>query len=187
VIRLPSAIAYARWLALLRVATGAVWLVHAIPKFLQNDAFMPPNGSIDRYVAKALQSSNGIGAYHDFLQNVVQPNLAIFAELVRVGELMVGLSLVLGVLARLGGLGGVLLTLNFLVAGGGALTFEGWGGLDAVLLFLTLPNLVLPTGRVWGVDAFFAKKDTAPATIRAEFVDEPPPHIDVDAGGVPGP
>ena len=87
---------------------------------------------------------------------------------------MVGISLVLGVLTRLGGLGGVLLTLNYMAARGGLLTFNAWASLDAALLVMSLTNLVLPTGRVWGIDMFFGKKAAADATVRAVFVDEPP-------------
>lgn len=172
---LPSSTMYARWLAVLRVFTGGIWLIHAIPKFTQSDEFMPPNGFIVIYITKGLQSTNPGGIYHGFLANIVQPNLPIFAEMVRLGELMVGLSLVLGVLTRLGGLGGVLLTLNYMAARGGLLSFDAWASLDAALLIMSLTNLVLPTGRVWGIDMFFGKK-AEPSTVRAEFVDEPPAH-----------
>jgi thiosulfate dehydrogenase (quinone) large subunit len=172
---LPSSMAYARWLAILRILTGGIWLVHAIPKFVQSDDFMPPNGAIVTFVAKALQSG-ATGPYQTFLANVVQPNIAIFAELVRLGELMVGVALVLGVLTRLGGFGGVLLALNYMAGGRGFVTFDAWSGLDASILILSAVNLVLPTGRVWGIDMFFGKQTppAEPPTVRAVFVDEPP-------------
>jgi thiosulfate dehydrogenase (quinone) large subunit len=172
---LPSSITYARWLAFMRVLTGGIWLIHAIPKFTQSDEFMPPNGFIVMYVAKGLQTTSPGGMYHNFLANIVQPNLPIFAEMVRLGELMVGVSLVLGVLTRLGGLGGVVLTLNYMAARGGLLSFDAWASLDAALLIMSLTNLVLPTGRVLGIDMFFGRqKVEEPATVRAVFVDEPP-------------
>jgi thiosulfate dehydrogenase (quinone) large subunit len=172
---LPSSIVYARWLAFMRVLTGGIWLIHAIPKFTQSDEFMPPNGFIVIYVTKGLQTTSPGGMYHNFLANIVQPNLPIFAEMVRLGELMVGVSLVLGVLTRLGGLGGVVLTLNYMAARGGLLSFDAWASLDAALLIMSLTNLVLPTGRVLGIDMFFGRqKVEEPATVRAVFVDEPP-------------
>jgi uncharacterized membrane protein YphA (DoxX/SURF4 family) len=171
---LPSAAAYARWLAFLRLVTGGIWLIHAIPKFTQSDDWMPPNGFIVLYVAKGLQTTNPAGPYHAFLANVVQPNIVLFAELVRLGELAVGVSLVLGILSRLGGLGGVLLTLNYMAARGGLLSFDAWASLDACLLMLSLTSLVLPTGRVLGIDAFFGRKAAETATVRAQFVDERP-------------
>lgn len=173
-IPLPSSVTYARWLALLRMLTGGIWLIHAVPKFTQSDEFMPPNGFIVMYVTKGLQTTPPGGIYHNFLANVVQPNLPIFAEMVRLGELMVGVSLVLGVLTRLGGFGGVVLTLNYMAARGGLLTFDAWASLDAALLILSITNLVLPTGRVLGIDMFFGKRADEPPTVRAVFVDEPP-------------
>jgi thiosulfate dehydrogenase [quinone] large subunit len=173
-IPLPSSMTYARWLALLRILTGGIWLIHAIPKFTQSDEFMPPNGFIVMYITRGLQTTPPGGVYHSFLANIVQPNLPIFAEMVRLGELMVGVSLVLGVLTRLGGLGGVVLTLNYMAARGGLLSFDAWASLDAALLIMSLTNLVLPTGRVLGIDMFFGKRVEEPATVRAVFVDEPP-------------
>jgi uncharacterized membrane protein YphA (DoxX/SURF4 family) len=172
---LPSALSYARWLAVLRILTGGIWLVHAIPKFTDSDSFMPPNGAIVGFITKAIANPETNPAYHTFLANAVLPNIAIFAELVRLSELMVGVALVLGVLTRLGGFGSVFLTLNYMAASRGFSTFAAWGTLDATLLIMSLPNLVLPTGRVWGIDMFFGMKaEPKPETVRAEFVDEPP-------------
>jgi uncharacterized membrane protein YphA (DoxX/SURF4 family) len=174
VTNLPSAATYARWLAFLRLVTGSIWLIHAIPKFTQSDEFMPPNGFIVLYISKGLQATNPADPYHWFLASVVQPNIGIFAELDRLGELMIGVSLVLGLLTRLGGFGGVLLTLNYMAARGGLGTFDAWASLDACLLALSLTNLVLPTGRAMGIDAFFGRKAAETATVRAQFVEERP-------------
>jgi uncharacterized membrane protein YphA (DoxX/SURF4 family) len=171
---LPSAIAYGRWLALVRVLTGGIWLAHAIPKFTRSDAFLPPSGSIVQLVGKAVQAHPST-PYAQFLAHVVQPYVGIFAELVRLGELMVGVALVLGVLTRLGALGGIVMALNFLAARGGLSSIEEWAGLDGTLLVLTAVSLVLPTGRVWGIDALFAAKAETEPIVRAVFVDEPPP------------
>jgi thiosulfate dehydrogenase [quinone] large subunit len=169
---LPSSFTYARWLAVARILTGIMWLVHGIPKFTNSDQFMPPNGFITNYIQHGLQSTSGI--YHGFLAGVVAPNLGIFAELVRLGEVLVGISLLLGALTRLGGLGGVLLTLNYLAARGGLLSFNALSSIDFAMLVLSGVSLVLPTGRILGVDALFSRPRSAPATVRAEFVPEPP-------------
>jgi len=159
-----------------RILTGALWLVHAIPKFVQSDDFMPPSGASVGFVAKALQSTDATSPYHAFLANVVQPNIGIFAELARLGEVLVGVALVLGVLTRLGGLGGMFLTLNYMAAAHGFSSFAAWSTLDAAMLLLSSINLVLPTGRVLGIDMFFGKHAAPPPpTVRAVFVDEPQP------------
>lgn len=169
---LPSSTAYAGWLAIVRILTGAMWLSHGIPKFTQSMQFMPPGGFMADYVNRGLQATTG--PYHTFLQTVVEPNLPIFAELVRLGEVLVGISLVLGALTRLGGLFGVVLTLNYIAARGHMLSSATLQSLDFGLLVLSLTSLLLPTGRFLGVDALFARVKRAGAPVRAEFVPEPP-------------
>ncbi|MHB8146419.1 MAG: TQO small subunit DoxD [Vulcanimicrobiaceae bacterium] len=184
--KFPSSKTYAFWLALLRIFTGAAWIVHGTGKFTQSAMFMPPNGFIVGFIAKAASATTG--PYHDFLVNVVQPNISIFAELVRLGEVLTGCALVLGIFTRFGGFVGVLLTLNYMAAKGAFGSLEGVAGIDAAMLALSAVNLVLPTGRMLGVDALLGRPRAAarvvvtPAPInvtpvqpvQAEFVDEQP-------------
>jgi thiosulfate dehydrogenase (quinone) large subunit len=170
---LPSSSAYAGWLAVARILTGVMWLAHAIPKFSKSDEFMPPNGFMVMYVTQGLQHTTG--AYHNFLANVVQPNLPIYAELVRLGELLTGIVLVLGVFTRLGGLIGMVLPLNYLAARGNILTSAALQSLDFSMFVLSAISFVLPTGRGFGIDALLARRKRPAPTVRAEFVPEPPP------------
>jgi uncharacterized membrane protein YphA (DoxX/SURF4 family) len=170
---LPSSSTYAGWLAILRILTGVMWLAHAIPKFAKSDDFMPPNGFIVTYVSQGLQQTTG--AYHNFLAGVVQPNLALYAELVRLGELLTGIVLILGVFTRLGGLVGVLLPLNYLAARGNLVTSAALQSLDFSMIVLSALNFVLPTGRVLGIDALLARPRRTVPIVRAEFVPEPQP------------
>jgi len=170
---LPSARTYGGWLAIVRILTGVMWLSHGIPKFTQSADFMPPNGMMVNYVARGLQTASP--AYHTFLLNVVQPNIALFAELVRLGEVLVGISLLLGVLTRLGGLFGIVLTLNYLAAREHLFSSATVQSLDFGLLVLSFISLVLPTGRVLGVDALFTKRVPTVERVHAEFVPEPAP------------
>ena len=186
--KFPSSKTYAFWLALLRIFTGAAWIVHGAGKFTQSAMYMPPNGFIVGFIAKGV--STATGPYHDFLLNVVQPNITIFAELVRLGEVLTGCALVFGIFTRFGGFVGVLLTLNYMAAKGAFGSLEGFGSIDAAMLALSAVNLVLPTGRMLGIDALLgrpralarvaARPASAPATpvevipMRAEFVEEQP-------------
>ncbi len=170
---LPSSTTYARWLAIVRILTGLMWLSHGIPKFMQSAQFMPPSGFASDFVTRGVQSTTGV--YHTFLANVVQPNLPLFAELVRLGEVLVGVSLVLGALTRLGGLAGIVLTLNYIAARGHMFSSATVQSLDFAIMVLSLICVVLPTGRALGVDALFTRARRPPATtVRAEFVPEPP-------------
>ncbi len=168
---LPASRVYAGWLALLRILTGLIWLIHGIPKFVKSDQFMPPNGFIVNYIQQG--AARATGPYHDFLLNVVQPNIGVFAELVRLGEVCVGISLVLGLLTRLGGFVGIVLTLNYMAARGGLDTFNAWSSVDACMMLLSATNLVLPTGRVVGVDALFGRRPRRRAVV-PEVVPERP-------------
>ena len=170
---LPGSSTYARWLALVRILTGGMWLAHAIPKFTKSDEFMPPNGLITVYVNNGLQHTSGI--YHSFLAGTVQPNLALFAELVRVGEMVTGIILVLGAFTRAGGLLGMLLTLNYLSARGPLVSSMTLQSLDFCLFVLSGVSLVLPTGRVFGIDGILSRPKPQAQPVRAEFVPEPPP------------
>jgi uncharacterized membrane protein YphA (DoxX/SURF4 family) len=187
---LPSNKTYGFWLAIARIFTGVLWLVHAIPKFTQSEMFLPPNGFITKMISGGIASTSG--PYHDFLANVVQPNIGIFAELVRAGEVLVGCALVLGIFTRLGGIGGMFLTFNYLMAAGGGGTLQGWTGLEGAVFALSALSAVMPTGRILGLDALLfrtrapravpivttpsaAPTITTPSgPVPAEFVDEPP-------------
>lgn len=169
---LPSSTTYARWLAVFRIVIGVFWLLHGIPKWTHSDQFMPPNGLMSYFIQNALAHTSG--AYRDFLVSAVQPNIVLFANLVRTGEVCVGLSLLLGVFTRLGGFFGIVLALDYMSAKGPLLSSGAWQGIDACMLLLSAINLVLPTGRVFGVDALLGRRKRAIPAVKAEFVPEPP-------------
>jgi thiosulfate dehydrogenase [quinone] large subunit len=169
---LPSSRTYGGWLAIVRILTGAIWLIHAIPKFLNSAAFLPPNGFFTTYLQQGVTST--AGPYHDFILGVVQPYAPVFAELVRFGELLVGISLLFGLFSRAGGFFGVLLPLNYMAVRGAVGTLSGWGSPDASLALLSLISLVLPTGRVAGFDGFGRARSRRGATVVPEVVPERP-------------
>lgn len=165
---------YAAWFTVLRIYTGVFWLSHGVPKFMNSAMFMPPNGFIVMAVNKGIQSQTGY--YHDFLVNVVNPNIYVFAELVRLGEVLVGFSLLFGLLTRLGGFFGCFLALNYMALNGEFASWTTVGTLDAVAFVLSFLMLVVPAGRVAGVDAvLFRPRISKEPVLIPEFVDEPPP------------
>ncbi|HEV3092817.1 MAG TPA: TQO small subunit DoxD [Candidatus Cybelea sp.] len=169
---LPSARTYGGWLAIVRVLTGCIWLLHALPKFLKADMFLPPNGTFATYLQNGIGKT--VGPYHDFLVNVVQPNALTFADMVRFGELLVGITLVLGLFTRFGALVGVALTADYIAARGGLSTANSWGSLDACLMLLSAISLVLPTGSVAGIDGLRRPRAPRQQRVVAEVVPERP-------------
>jgi uncharacterized membrane protein YphA (DoxX/SURF4 family) len=168
---LPSSRTYAGVLGIVRALTGVIWLIHAIPKFRDGASFLPPNGIFAQYLQHGIASTTG--PYHDFMATVVAPNAALFAEMVRVGELLVGLSLLFGIFTRLGAFVGVLLPLNYMAARGALGTISGWGTIDGALALLSAVSLLLPTGRFAGIDALRRRAVRRP-TVVAEVVPERP-------------
>jgi uncharacterized membrane protein YphA (DoxX/SURF4 family) len=174
-VKLPSSSTYGFWLGIFRIYTGAFWLMHGIPKFTQSADFMPPNGMMLDFLNQ--QISHTSGPYQDFLTHVVLPNAWLFANLVRLGEVITGCLLLLGFYSRLGGVIGVLLSLNYLSAKGGLAHLSVWSGLDATALVLSFMSIVLPTGRFLGVDALLHRFRPQPRVAvepQAIFVEEPP-------------
>ncbi|MBI2939555.1 MAG: DoxX family membrane protein [Chloroflexi bacterium] len=87
--------------------------------------------------------------YQAFLQGIVLPNLLTFAYLIVLGELLVGLSLSLGLLTRLGAVGGMWLSLNYMLMKG----FATHGAyVDKVFFLVELVCLVGAAGLAYGLD-----------------------------------
>ena len=180
---MPSARTYGFVLAFFRLAVGLFWLSHGIPKFTHPEMFMPPTGIFGEVVTNGLAATHGI--FHNVLATLVAPNLAIFAELVRLGEVVAGALLVLGFFTRLGGLIGVFLALNYILVKHHLGSVDGWSSLDGAALLMSAVNLVLPTGRVLGLDWLLGRLRRTPsvapaasgpstAPMTAEFVEEAP-------------
>jgi thiosulfate dehydrogenase (quinone) large subunit len=169
---LPSLRTYAGWLSLVRILTGVIWLIHAVPKFLHGDRFLPPNGFFATYLQQGIAST--AGPYHDFIASTVAPNAMLFAQLTRFGELLVGISLVLGLFTRIGGFFGVVLPLNYMAVRGAVGTLSGWGSPDASLALLSFISLVLPTGRIAGFDGLRTPRAARRTAVVAEVVPERP-------------
>jgi uncharacterized membrane protein YphA (DoxX/SURF4 family) len=170
---MPSHWTYATWFTVLRLYAGAFWFTHGIQKFLDSSAYMPPSGYMPQVVQKGIVAQSGF--YHDFLLNVVTPNITTFAELVRLGEVLVGCSLLLGIFTRFGGLVGCFLALNYMGVNNEFTSWTTIGTLDAVAFMLSFVMLAVPAGRVAGVDAMLGRRPVRKDVVIPEMVDEPPP------------
>jgi uncharacterized membrane protein YphA (DoxX/SURF4 family) len=144
---------YAPWLLLLRLYAGCFWLSHGWAK-VTNPEWSAPGGMMSSFLSKT--TAEGSGPYHDFVTGVVVPNVSLFAHLVAWGELLTGVSLLLGFLTPLGALGGVFLPLNYLSAKG--FNLDAVFGMDALAAVMSLLCLVLPVGRVAGLDGLLFRR-----------------------------
>lgn len=158
---LPSASRYAAVLAALRIFTGLAWISHGIGK-LTNPQWGTPDGGFVSFVGDMVHDTSG--PYHDFITGFVLPHANVFSGLVAWGETLTGVSLLLGLWTRAGGVVGVFLPLNYWAAKSGFLQWTSLGGLDLGTAALSIINALLPTGLVWGLDGVIAARKKSIST-----------------------
>jgi thiosulfate dehydrogenase [quinone] large subunit len=160
----------------IRMNVGAQWFLAGWEKLQTPSVWGTSGVAIKGFAQGALAQTAGAhpavqGWYANFLQHLVLPNAGLFSFLVTYGELAVGLGILLGALTGIAAGFGVLMNLNYLLAGtvsinpvlgmfGLFLVFSwrvcGWIGLDRFLL----PALGLP----WKAGKMFQRQaaSTAP-------------------------
>jgi thiosulfate dehydrogenase [quinone] large subunit len=158
----PDQLQEPRWARFLFASTTAAWLWLVIRLYMAS-VFIPAGwgkvtggewlfgdgAPVQGMVGGAIASEGTPGWYAWFLENIVQPNASLFATLVALGELAVGLGLLVGLLTGIAAFGGVFMNANFVLAGAlgsnpaliilGALLAlawrnAGWIGLDRLFL-----------------------------------------------------
>ena len=108
---------------ILRVWLGYQWLVAGIgkvndPTWVGSKAGTAITGFLKGAVAKSSGDHPAVqGWYADFVSNVALPNAKIFSYLVSFGEILVGVSLILGGLTVVGLFAGAFMNLNYMLAG----------------------------------------------------------------------
>jgi thiosulfate dehydrogenase [quinone] large subunit len=101
-------------------------------------------------------AENPFPAYKAFLDQVVLTHAPLFGQLTAWGELLVGISLVLGLLAGLGALGGLLLSLSY---GFAAQHLSGASfGLHYLLVTAMVLFFIARSGRAIGLDGWIARR-----------------------------
>ncbi len=157
-----AAIAFAVWrrnsasrtprdvaLALLRFLVGVMWWQQSLWK-------VPPNYGGLIYWMKQMVAHAAIPAQGDFVGNVLIPNIAIVGPLVYAGEVAVGVSLMLGLLSRLGGVIGLVMALNLWL--GEYSTPGEWPWTYFFLVLLQAWFVIDPPGRCLGADVLLGSR-----------------------------
>lgn len=107
----------------LRVWLGYQWIVPAMeklkdPKWVGSEAGTALTGFLKGGLAQATGDHPSVQWwYAKFIENVALPNAKIFTYIVPCGELLVGISLILGAFTIAGLLGGAFMNLNYMLAG----------------------------------------------------------------------
>lgn len=110
------------WLVV-RVYVGYEWLMTGWGKVTNPAWFGPEAGkSITGFLMGALEKTSGphpdvTGWYAEFVKNVAIPNASVFSHMVALGELFVGIGLILGLFTGIAAFFGAFMNMNFLFAG----------------------------------------------------------------------
>ncbi len=151
-----------RWLAVLRILVG-LWFVKALwskMDFVLLGGFFPFLGVEPRWIAKMPElvarqaAENPILWYKAFLEHTVLTHGELYAHFTAWGEVLVGLSLTLGLFAGLGAAGGLWLVLNYGLASQ-HLTPSSLGFHYMLVIVMTV-LLLARSGRALGLDAWIA-------------------------------
>lgn len=153
-LRLPASIAQGilarAALVVLRIYMGVIFLLAALPKV--GGDFTPRLTGFLRRVAL----EQGHPFYREFVQAVVLPNASVFAALVAWGELLVGITLILGLLTRLSAAVALVLTVNYMFAKGA--WFWTSSSNDAAFAMIAIALLIGAAGRTFGLDGLLARR-----------------------------
>ncbi len=129
-----------KWtIAVVRVVVGIIFLLFGWYK-VASPAFA--HGGIQQYFSRFLDHNTVVSFYRPFLEKVALPYASLFGYGVGMAELLIGGSLVSGVLVRAAAAGGILYMTNFLLSewngpGPNAPTWQYFGAqLDHIGLLL---------------------------------------------------
>ena len=141
-------------IALARIAIGGLWLLSLRWKLPPDFAPDAGRGLLDYLQLEAQYPALAI--YGRFVEAVVIPNFTLFAWVIFLAELLVGLSLLTGTLTRLGAAVGLLMALNL---GVGMLAVPNeWPWSYIMLAMFHFIFLITAAGRVLGGDAWLRRR-----------------------------
>ena len=138
-----------------RVLIGAVWLNGGVEKLL-NPEF-----------AASLQAGGFVSQappfFQDFMKGYVVPNAELFAQLMRAGELTLGLALIFGLLTNLAAIGSIGLSAVILLSQGGVRLGTGLGSpefltINVVVALISVIILVSPAAKSFSMDSRLAER-----------------------------
>jgi uncharacterized membrane protein YphA (DoxX/SURF4 family) len=141
---------------LLRLVAGGMWWQQSLWK-------IPPNYDGLVYWMKQMVDHASIPLQARLVQDVVLPNITLFGPLVYGVEVLIGVSLMLGLLTRLGAGLGVLMALNLWL---GLYSAPGeWPWTYGFLVMIQMLFVLDPPGRGLGADILLRRRVRLPALL----------------------
>jgi uncharacterized membrane protein YphA (DoxX/SURF4 family) len=141
-------------LAMARILIGLLWL--GTLRWKLPPDFVPSSGrGLMDWLELEVQYP-ALAFYGDFVSTIVIPNFRLFAWIIFLGELAIGLMLLLGFWTRLAGVLGLLMSINL---GIGLLEVPGeWPWSYMMMAMWHAVFVVVGAGRVLGADAWLRSK-----------------------------
>ncbi len=149
-----------------RVLIGAVWLNGGIEKLLNPD--------FPRQFADSLAAGGFVSQappfFQGFMQGTVVPNAELFAQLMRAGELTLGIALILGLLTNFAAVGSAALSVMILLSQGGVGLGMGLGTpefltMNVLIALVSVMILFSPAAKALSVDSRLARRSPGLSTL----------------------
>jgi thiosulfate dehydrogenase (quinone) large subunit len=142
-------------LALARIVYGLLWWQQSKWKVPSDDFGRKSGGGLWYWIQQEIQYPT-VGAYRDFLVNVMIPHWTLFGYITLATETFIGLTLILGLFTRLGALAALGMSLNVTL---GILSVpHEWGWTYAMMIALAALFLLTGAGRSVGLDSFLGPR-----------------------------
>ena len=146
------------WIA--RLFIGALWWQQSLWKLppTYTDNLDGISGGLHHWVGEMAKHA-AFGWQSAFVKDVIQPHFYLFAPQVYATEVLIAISLMLGLFTRAGGVLGAAMAIN-LWLGLYRAPYE-WPWTYFFLILLQTTFVVLHAGRSLGIDAILARRETA--------------------------
>jgi uncharacterized membrane protein YphA (DoxX/SURF4 family) len=144
----------------LRVLMGTMWWQQTLWK-------IPPNFSGLKYWMEQEADHAAIVLQGELVRDIMLPNLTLFGPLVYLVELVIGVTLLLGLVSRAGALLGLLMGLNLWL---GLYSAQGeWPWTYMFLVIIQAIFVIDPSGRSLGADALLCARRNAPGSSHLDW------------------
>jgi len=145
----------------LRVLMGTMWWHQTLWK-------IPPNFDGLKFWMQQEADHAAIALQGTLVRDIVLPNLTVFGPLVCLVELIIGVTLLLGLFSRAGALLGLLMGLNLWL---GLYSADNeWPWTYMFLVMIQAWFVIDPPGRVLGADVLLRRRGAAPSSIALSWV-----------------
>jgi len=148
------------WMWISRLAIGGLWWQQSLWKLPPTYTDNPDgiSGGLHYWVGEMAKHA-AFGWQSTFVKDVIQPHFYLFAPQVYATEVLIAISLMLGLFSRAGGVLGAAMAIN-LWLGLYRAPYE-WPWTYFFLILLQLTFVVLHAGRSLGIDAILARRESA--------------------------